>query len=179
MDFMKFWRVVEMYPWFLRVLPSFFAEEVTKPITGLDEIVRFLGPTAVQQSIGYIAFRPWANLDRGAKHVCLHSRMDENGRFESHTSGVYFRCLWHREGEERFSSVMDNNGPQDLTVGQLLGNIYEECGSVDVVAKVIFTSSETGKKSRNSNTPEDILTELIFSEDKNVSSYELFIPKYL
>lgn len=184
MDFVKFWQLVEKYPWLVRVVifgPSWGkldSELADYPIS----ICGWFKPSTIKEEIEYIAFRPWNSLDLKVL-PCQRSAEKRSGvmAVDSVVSIEYY-CYWHarREGEFKrcISSIagygaLNENQIGELSVEQMLGHIREEHGILDGVVRESMVSVQKYKRSTN---PFERVINRLQQENDRVTSYEIFLP---
>ena len=178
MDFMKFWQLVEKYPWLPRILVA-FNDMLKDPDISYEVVEHFLTPRAVTKGIKYIAFRPWEKLDSSLTSTGSYVELETNNQCESFEGEVYFVCYWHKTEGRPFSLEISNFTKDDVSIGQLIEEVSSQGGIIDVVVRVIATEFETGPSLKNEECKEfgELLQMVLgLRQVSSARSYELFLP---
>lgn len=181
MNFVKFWQAVEKNPWLPRVL--FGSWRRLKRYPNDPRIIHdVFGIPTIRDEIGFIAFRPWQELDLNTPQTGVYVARSEV-RKESTvraSQGMHHVIYWHTNGEESFVRSSNEEVNIPLTLRQMIDAVCAQGGTLDAVVRVITASfSEDPNMSADDSDADrvrKIMSDIRHGSSRVMASYEIFLP---
>jgi hypothetical protein len=179
MNFVKFWTTVERYPWVLSVLGGFLPRETLLAEEGPEFLGRMFRPSAIDERIAYIAFRPWDSLDQDGrkmgKRVSFGSRATEGEQVRDVETSVEFRAYSHRESLVPF--WQEARLEHQETVHDMLSRLGDQGSIIDAVVKSSWVCLEIA--SPRALSKEDNLIRAIMNKKRlfhTKMAFDIYLP---
>lgn len=199
MDFVNFWIIVDRHRWIPRMLIGVYeriSDEFTPSSAGsLDihanpnTIGDLFCPSAIEENIGYIAFRDWSKLDLDATYYAL-SRNSRSGAFLiDNEVGTFCMCFFHKPelGQAPFENRITNSvrmNPRDskengYSVRHLIESVHADGATLDAVVIVQVKAKSTRRDPQTMKHADPVARVVSFmleASDEENYSYEIFRP---
>lgn len=190
MDFVKFWKLVDRYPWIPRILEgtsdwNALMEGIAPPKGAhmMPNIIGELyGPRAIAEKIKYIAVRPWRQLDMNQTREQDQDNRNIEGVNVYAYGELYTVCYFHssKRKEFPFTNSINNSSrskpEHSLDLKKSTGDLINQVRAAGLIldAVVVVRNAQTVGQGTGDSLIENVTAFLKMTNES--FTYDIFLP---